>query len=126
MRSTYFAQKLEKGSFFKDRDRWVIKILGAERGCWISGCCLLMWVFIHRYRGLLKRFLNLKDDLREKNLLIQQQRELILSLQSQLQTTKPLEATSAVDNTSAVDVKKTATTVGPTVNNVPVHNFAAT
>jgi len=54
VRGLYRLEKAEKGMHFKDRDRWIIKILGAERGAWISGCCLIMWVVVHRYRKALK------------------------------------------------------------------------
>jgi hypothetical protein len=41
----------------------VVKILGAERGCWISGCSLLMWICLHRYRSLLKTHLAVQEQL---------------------------------------------------------------
>lgn len=52
----------EEGRTFEDKDRLLIKLLAEERNCWISGCCLALWIGVHRYRSLLKKYYKLEDD----------------------------------------------------------------
>ena len=41
----------------EDRDRLLIKLLAEERNCWIAGSCVFLWIGVHRYRSLLKKYL---------------------------------------------------------------------
>jgi hypothetical protein len=94
---------------FKDRDRWIVKILGAERGCWISGCCLLMWVFIHRYRHLMKKYLISKDELAAmQKALDEAKRSQVVA--SQLPITKPQTTVSGGPPTTETRIKSTTVT----------------
>jgi hypothetical protein len=47
---------------FEDRNRLQVKLLAEERNCWISGCCLTLWLGVHRYRSLLKKYYKLEDE----------------------------------------------------------------
>jgi hypothetical protein len=52
----------QRGGTFEDKDRLLIKLLAEERNCWISGCCLALWIGVHRYRSLLKKYYRLEDE----------------------------------------------------------------
>src|SRR4051794_29719780 len=52
----------EYNQTFEDKDRLLIKLLAEERNCWISGCCLALWIGVHRYRSLLKKYYRLQDE----------------------------------------------------------------
>lgn len=57
----------EFGATFEDRDRLLIKLLAEERNCWISGCCLTLWIGVHRYRSLLKKYYKLEDERQKRS-----------------------------------------------------------
>lgn len=72
----------EPGTPMEDRDRALIKLLAEERNCWICGCNLVLWVGVHRYRSLLKRYYRSEDQ--KSAILIEKQRVLALFSQSQM------------------------------------------
>ena len=53
-------------STFEDRDRLLIRLLAEERNSWISGCCLTLWLGVHRYRSLLKKYYKLDDEKKKR------------------------------------------------------------
>ena len=43
-------------------DRNLIQLLAEERNAWIAGCCAVLWICVHRYRNLLKRYHRLLEE----------------------------------------------------------------
>jgi len=54
LRQGYRLEKRIHGTFFKDKDRWLVDLLSKERNLWISALCGIIWIVIHRHRSLLK------------------------------------------------------------------------
>lgn len=52
-----YAAEKARGHHYKERDRWLVKVLAKQRNFWASFCVLMMWVMLHRYRSLLKKSL---------------------------------------------------------------------
>jgi hypothetical protein len=58
----YYTHKTERG---------LVSLLAAERNAWISGCFTTLWVILHRYRSLLKKYHNLREQVKP----VQQQQQ---------------------------------------------------
>lgn len=39
-----------------------IKLLAEERNAWISACCMTLWLVVHRFRNLLKKYYQTVDE----------------------------------------------------------------
>lgn len=76
---------MRRGPQFKDKDRWIVRLLGTERSCWVSGCSLLIWACIHRYRHHLKTELALIDDKRARDGTIAELKRRVNDLQRRLE-----------------------------------------
>ena len=42
-------------------DRSLVRLMAEERNAWISGFATVLWVLLHRFRNLLKKYYNLMD-----------------------------------------------------------------